>query len=76
MLPGNAGKFESAFNHAERSIAKAVHDPIAQGTVVCPNAHRAPKLLAQSDERCESFFDPLELGRVLLIGVLLDRKLF
>ena len=46
VIPGDAGEFERTFDHAERGVAVAIHDPIRQGSVVGADAHGAPEILA------------------------------
>jgi len=46
-VPGDPGELEGALDHAERRVAVAVHDPVAEGAVVCSDAHRDAELFAQ-----------------------------
>jgi hypothetical protein len=48
VIAGDAGEFEGAFDHAERGVAVAVHDAVAEGSVVGADAHGHAAVLAQS----------------------------
>ena len=76
VLAANAGKFESAFNHAQRGVAVPVHDPVAEGSVIGSNAQGAIEPLGFQHQRREAFLDPCQFFRVGLVGVFFDRKLF
>ena len=71
----DAGKLERALHHPERGVAVAVHDPVAERAVVGSDAHRNAAFAAQPDERSEPLANPLQLRRILLIGVFDDFEL-
>jgi hypothetical protein len=71
----DAGEFEGALDHAERRIAVAVHDPVAQRTVVRADAHGPTSLPAEIDQGGKLLLDPLQLRFVLGVAVFLDGKL-
>jgi len=76
VLTSDPGELEGAFDHPERGIAEAVHDPVTQRTVVGADAHGAAQFLAELDERGEFLFDSFEFSEVLVVGVFLDGKFF
>ena len=71
-ITGDPGEFQGALHHAERRVAEAVHDPVAERAVVGPDAHRHAALLAELHERGESLPNPLQLGRILGVAVVAD----
>ncbi len=71
----DAGEFQRAFHHPHRRVAKAVHDAVAERTVVCADPQGAAQFLAEFDQRREFFLDALQLRAVLLVRVFLDREL-
>ena len=73
---GNAGKFQRALDHAERRVAEAVHDAVAQAAVVRADAHRDAALFAKIHERRELFSNAPDLGGVFLVGVFANVKFF
>ena len=71
----DAGELERALDHAERRVAVAIHDAIAERAVVRADAHGDPALLAQPNEWRKSLPDSLQLGRILFVGVFDDLEL-
>ena len=71
-IPRDPGKLQCALHHAERRVAEAVHDPVAERAVVGPDAHRHSSLKAELHQRGESLTDPLQLGRILDLTVIAD----
>ncbi len=72
----DAGKLQRALDHAERRVAVAVHDAIAERAVVRADAHGDAARLAQLDQRGEALPDSLELRQILLVAVFTHRELF
>ena len=68
----DAGEFQRALHHAERRVAVAVHDAVAERAVIGSDAHGALQLLAEFHQRREAFLHALHLGGVRLVGVILD----
>ena len=76
LLPREPGKLQRTFHHAERRIAVAVHDPVAQRTVIRADAHGDAARPAQFDQGRELFPDTPDLGRILLVAVFAHREFF
>ena len=76
LLPGEPGKLQRTFHHAERRVAVAVHDPVAQRTVIRADAHGDAARPAQLDQGREFFPDTPDLGRILFVAVFAHRKFF
>ena len=75
VVAGDAGELQGALDHAERRVAVAVHDAVAERAVVGADADRDATFFTEEDQRREGFADALQLGGVLLVGVLLDGEL-
>ena len=75
VFPADAGELQRAFHHAQRRIAVAVHDAVAEGTVVGPDTHGTAEAFAFEDERGEALLDARQFGGVGLVGVFLDGEL-
>ena len=75
VLAANAGKFEGAFNHAQRGVSVPVHDPVAEGSVIGSNAQGSIETFGFQHQRREAFLDPCQFFSVGLVGVFLDREL-
>ena len=73
---GDAGKFECAFDHAQRRVAVAIHDPITERAMIRPDANGAIELFALEHERCEFFFNAAQFLVVLLVRVFQDGEVF
>jgi hypothetical protein len=69
VLLADTDELERALHHALGGVAVAVHDPVREGAVVGADAHGDAQLLGPQDQGRESLADPLELSRVLLVGV-------
>ena len=72
----DAGKLQRALDHAERRVAVAVHDAVAQRTVIRADPHCAAMLLAKLHQRRKPFADALQFRCVVGVGVFLYRELF
>ena len=70
------GKFQRAFNHSQRRVAVAVHDAVAQASMICSNPHRNAAFSAKSDQWSELLADAANLRLVFLIRVFTDLKFF
>ena len=73
---GDAGELQRALDHAERRVAVAVHDAVAERAVIGADAHGAAMLFGKLHQRAEPLADALQLRGVLLIGVLDDLEFF
>ena len=74
QAPADAEKLQRALHHAERRVAVAVHDAVAERTVVRADAQGAPELLAPQEERRHRLADALQLGVVVAVGILPHRE--
>ncbi len=72
---GDAGELERALHHAERRVAEAVHDAVAQRPVVRADAHGDAAGAAKLDKGREFVPDTSDLRRVLLVRVFADGEL-
>src|SRR5579862_85475 len=68
-LARDTGELERALDHAERRVAVAVHDPVAQGAVIGPDADADAALFAKLDQRREPAPYALQFGGVLVVGI-------
>ena len=75
VLAGDAGELQRALDHAERRVAVAVHDAVAQRAVVRADAQGAAEALGLQHERGELLLDALQLLGVRVVGVFLDGEL-
>ena len=69
-------ELERALHHAERRVAVAIHDAVRKRPVICANAHGDSARLAQLDKRRKPLADPIQLRRVLFVGVFADLEFF
>ena len=72
----DAGKLQRALHHAQRRVAVAVHDAVAQRAVIGADAQGAVARFALIDQWRELLLDPGQLGGILLVGVFADIELF
>ena len=70
FIAADAQKLECALHHAQRGVAVAVEDAVAEAAVVGAYAHGRAMVLADSHQRAETLVDALQLGPVLVVGVL------
>jgi len=73
FLARDAGEFQGALDHAERRVAEAIHDAVAERAVIGADAQGAAEFLAPRYQRRESFLDAFKLGGVLFVAVFLTR---
>ena len=73
---GDAEELEGALDHAERRVAVAVHDAIAERAVIGADAHRAAELFAADHERGKRIVEAGEFGVVVGVGVFADGEFF
>ena len=76
VLAADAGEFEGAFHHAQRRVAVAVHDAVAEGAVVGADAQAALEPDGFEHEGREFFLDAPQFGGVLVVVVFLDGEFF
>ena len=76
QIARNPSKLQRALNHAQRRIAKAIHNAIAQRTVIGANPQRPTARFTFLHERRELFLDAREFRRVLFVRVFADDKFF
>ena len=74
-IAGDPGKLEGAFHHPEGRVAVAIHDAIAQASVVRADSHRDPMFLAELDERGKFFPNAGEFRVVLRVRVFAHSEL-
>ena len=74
-VAGDPGELERTLDHAERRVAEAGHDAVAEGSVVRPDAHGGAAGLGLFHERPEFLLDPGEFLGVLFVGVFADLEL-
>ena len=67
-------EFESAFYHSQWRVAVPIQNAIRKRAVVCPDTHGDPPLLAKIDKGRKPLPNPIQLARVLLIGVFADNE--
>ena len=72
LCAGDAGELEGALDHAERRVAMAVHDAVAQGAVIGADAHGAAQADAVLHQRNELLLHVGHFSGVLIIGVFFD----
>ena len=70
------GKLKRALHHAQRRVAVAVHDAVAERAVVGADTQCAVARFAFLDERRELGLDASQLVGVLLVGVFADIEFF
>ncbi|MFM1944158.1 MAG: hypothetical protein RI897_3140 [Verrucomicrobiota bacterium] len=69
VASGDPGEFEGTFDHAFGGIPVAVHDPVAERTVVGADAHGTAQIFTQYDEGGKFLVDAFEFSVVLVVGV-------
>ena len=69
VVTGDAGEFQRAFHHAERSVPVAVHDPIRERAMVRADPHGAAQVPAHPHQRSEFLADPVEFLGILRVAV-------
>ena len=72
----DAGELQSALHHAQRRVAVAVHDAVAERAVVGADTQRAIARFALVDEWRELGLNTLQLACVLFVGVFADVEFF
>ena len=72
----DAGELQSALHHAQRRVAVAVHDAVAERAVVGADTQRAVARFALVDEWRELGLNTLQLACVLFVGVFADVEFF
>ena len=75
-IASDAGKFQRALDHAQRRVAVAIHDAVAERTVVGADTQCAVARFAFLDERRKLRLDTRQLIGVLLVGVFADVEFF
>src|SRR5678810_1399883 len=55
LIPGNTQKFHCTFYHSNWCITITTHDPVAQRTMISPNAHGCSIFLADLYEGSKPF---------------------
>ncbi len=75
-VTGDPRKLEGTLNHPERGVAIAIHDPVAQRTMIGTNAHGDSALLTQLDQRRKLLADAFDFCRILGIGIFTNFKFF
>jgi hypothetical protein len=73
---GYACELERAFDHAERRVAEAVHDAVAQAAVVRADPHRDAAILAERHQRGEALADARNFSGVFGVRVFTDIEFF
>ena len=69
-------KFQGALNHPEGGVPEAVHDPVAERSVIGSNAQCHTTLFAELHKRGETLPDALKLRLILGIAVVADIEFF
>ena len=71
-----ACELQRAFDHAERCVAEAVHDAVAQAAVVRADPHRDATILAECHQWGEALADARDFRRVFDVRVFADMEFF